>query len=185
MIWRFPVQRFVVAFLLLLSINSFSYAGKGCPGDDYLRLKNGRFDMCLPLQTYKNAVIGPNGNGVLVKFSSGAFFGIEVITPGMDSMPETYDMRLYPEEILGLQTYEGRTPKQAEVLSNTRAYMKSYYGDAAPVKYKSKGKTFYIISKELEAEAYVSIDDVKDQILFFSFGKMDKQTIKIILEGVQ
>jgi hypothetical protein len=137
------------------------------------------------LQKYKNAAIGPNGKGVLVKFSNTEFFGVEVITPDMDPVVMTDDMRLYPEIVLGLLTPPDLTPKQAEVLANTRAYMKGHYGDVLPIKQKIKGKTFYIISKERDSEAYVSIDDVKDQVLFFSFGRMDEKAIKIILEGVQ
>jgi hypothetical protein len=172
-------------FLLLISASGLSYAAKGCPQDDYLKLMlSGRFDLCLPLQFYRNAIIGKPG-GLLVKLPSGGFFGAEVFSPEMDSLPKTFDMRTYPELALGLKAPSGMTKEQTAAVTNSVSALKARFGSSQPLKIKIKDKTIYTISDGVSTEALIALDEVKDQVLFLNFGKMDEQTVQLILGGVQ
>lgn len=176
---------FFLAFLL--GFASCTYAGAKCSGDNSLRLANGRFALCLPINFYKNATIAPGGD-IVVKLADGSGFGIQIFQSSMDSLPENFDMRSYPELVLGLKPATGLDEIQVEKLKNTVAVFKSSELGAVPLKkYKKNGKKFYWLSKGRSAVAiaYVTIDEADDQVLFFTFHKMDEKLQQTILNGVQ
>lgn len=175
---------FAVFLLFVFSVCNQSYAATGCPGNDYLKLVNGRFDLCLPLQFFKNAIIGPTG-GLLIKLPSGAFFGVEIVTPDKDSLPDTFDMRVYAEQSIGLIPPTGLTDEQTEIVKNSVAVLNMQFGAAKPVKYQSSNKTFYSIFNAKKNTTYVALDGVKDQVLLLNFHNMDEQSVQLILGGIQ
>ncbi len=168
--------------LILVSCNAF--AAKGCPGDNYLKMAVGRFDLCLPIAFYKNATI-TTGGGIIAKLSDGSAFSAQVLTPEMDTLPESFDMRAYPEQILGLKSATGLTKEQSESLANSIAVLKEQFGSNKPNKFKRNGKTFHTISKAGSAIAYVTCDEIGDQALLFTFEKIHEGSMGLILDGVQ
>lgn len=181
----FIVRIFLTVFIVFLS--SHLYAEPRCSGDDYLRLTSGVFDLCLPLSFYKNATVGPGG-GIVTRLANGSGFSIQIFLPSMDSLPENFDMRLYPEYVLGLRPVKGLNEEQAEKFKRTAEIFKSPELEKIPLqKYKKNGKTFYWSSKDKYAigAAFVVLDEVSDQVLFFTFQRMDEKLQQTILNGVQ
>jgi hypothetical protein len=179
---EFLMRFFVMFFLALLLLSSRSQAVKPCPGEDYLRLVSGVFCICMPSQFYKNATIG---SGLVVKLSDGSFFGVEVITAAQDSLPETFDMQLYPEYAFGLQPPSGMPAEQKNSFLNSINVLKDRFGSVGPQKYKNKQNTIYSVSNGVSTTAYVTTASLKKQVLIFNFEKVDEKTVKLILEGVQ
>ena len=171
-------------FLILASISTPSHAAKPCPGDNYLRLVSGGFTLCLSPQLHKNLTIA-KASDLLVKLPDGSYFGLAIVLPLADSLPETFDMRMYPEYALGLKKPQGMTKEQTEVVANSLAILKTQFGPAKPAKYKNKEKTIYTISSGTDTQAYVAAENISDQVLFLTFHQMDNQKVNAILEGVQ
>lgn len=173
-----------IAFFLFLFVSSYSFGAKGCPGDEYLKLVSGRFDMCLPLEFYKNATL-MNGGGIIAKLSDASGFSVQIFTPDMDSLPDSFDMRTYPGLMLGLMPPAGLTDQQSDAFKNSLSALRVEFGTNKPIKYMRDGKTFFYLSKNNNAIAYVTLNSASDQVLFFTFEKMDEKKIKLILNGVQ
>lgn len=175
---------FATACFLMTCASSLSYAAKPCPTDDYIRLVSGIFSACLSPQLYKNVTVA-KASDLLIKLPDGSYFGLAIVLPQSDSLPETFDMRLYPEYALGLKPPEGMTKEQVTVVTNSLAVLKTQFGPAKPTKYKSKDKTIYTISHGGDTQAYVAAEQTKDQVLFLTFHKMDDHKVQAILRGIQ
>lgn len=177
----------ILLFIISILAANYSCAGSRCPGDEFLRVTSGVFDLCLPLDFYKNATVG-QGGGIVTRLENGSGFSIQIFVPSMDSLPESFDMRLYPEYVLGLRPVIGLSEEQAEAFKRTAKIFRSPELETVPLKkYKKNGKTFYWSSKDKYSigAAFVVLDDVADQVLFFTFQRMDEKLQQTILNGVQ
>lgn len=140
------------------------------------------YRLCLPQDFYRDAAITAAGD-LLVKFADGSYFFGKIISADMDGLPETFDMRLYPEYLYGIRDL--RNSPQPERFRNSTSILQQRYGNLKPKKSESNGVTIYFVNGNQEAEAYIVLDSKKETVLLLGFSHIDTQKIGTILKGFQ
>lgn len=140
------------------------------------------FTLCLPAELVNQSAIIKADN-LIIKFYDGSHFYGQVITPELDALPASFDMRLYPEYAFGMRAPNDLPSDQREKASNSVAVLKQRYGSLKPMKTETGKFTIYLLSGKEGSEAFVVINGKSDQVLQVGFSGIDQNKVQQILKG--
>jgi hypothetical protein len=141
------------------------------------------FTLCLPPSLLKQAAIA-KADDLVVKFYDGSYFFGKIITSEMDGFEPDFDMRRYPEYVLGIREASELPPEQAGNFKRALEILRYRMPNYKVIKSQSGKLTTYLMYGGGSAEAFV-VSDSTDQALQVGFSKIDLNTTQGILKGVK
>lgn len=169
-------MKYCMAFILAISVAScsthksveFSYSGT--------------FKGSFPLASLSGATIF-TADALSVKNSQGNTISALVAYSDTDEIPMGFDMRTYPDIVLGLKPYGGASKELGDKFLNTKnAYAHSY--DLADVSVENKdGVTRYSACKDRICLGFVVKNSFPDHILMVFSDGLSKEKFLAVING--
>jgi hypothetical protein len=182
------IRRYICSAFILIALVAQSFAQ---PLQERTRCKNSAslvfsasYALCLPLSFYRDAAIVAI-DGLTVKYADGPFFFGQILLPATVDLPGEFDMRLFPRYLYGLAAAENLPHAQREKMEQYRDAQPQQMNRAQLRQINTAGKTIYLVSDGQQAEAYISSDDLPDQVLLMGFEGISAAKVSEILKGVK
>lgn len=122
-------------------------------------------------------------DGLTLKTKRGNYIAGQIITGGIDGLPSDFDMRLYPELVLGIKEYTGSSKEFKEKLTNSQSVFKDAY-DLNNIDIKHiDGTTRYNTCREKSCLSFVVKDSFPEHILMIFSEGDDQLSFDEIVNG--
>jgi hypothetical protein len=118
-----------------------------------------------------------------VKTSAGKVIAGQIITNEKDSLPDNFDIRLYPEYLLKIRSVTDLSADVAKKFENTANEIEYSYGLSSLEVKQEENRIIYSVCKKDTCLAFVVKPNVKDQIFYAHTQKIEREEFIHLLTG--
>lgn len=176
-----PLVFFLVVFLLAGC--SARYTGTKSESEDIRFVVGARFSVSVSSEDLAGASV-MSADGFIISYADGSHLSFNVLMPQPEGLPDSFDMRKYPEYLLGLRDSSDLSSDQAGNFEVARDILLSSVGEGKQSRYTDGPLTAYVISGDVDSLAFVTDASVTDQLLFVSSFTGGVSGFKEFLKGV-
>ncbi|MBN0985811.1 hypothetical protein [Amphritea pacifica] len=172
---------------LLFAISSTSYAENKPvdsinPNIELVFSPNFRLD--LPVEFFNFTKIA-SADDILIKFQNGSYLSFKAIDRVDEGLDPLFDLRLYPEFILGLRKPDSSSNEtNSQFIKSLNAY-KHRLGNFQVTIDEFNNKVVYLAKGDQESVAFAINKHNVEQILVINFTNIDDKKIYTTLKGLR
>lgn len=142
-----------------------------------------RFSVNIPADDLVRARV-MSADGFIISYEDGSHTSFDVVMPELEGLPHDFDMRAYPEYLLGLRDPSDLSSEQAASFKTSAEMLLSSIRDSEISQYAHGEVTAYIVTGKGESLAFVVDDSVSDQLFFVSSFTGGAHKLREFVKGV-
>ncbi|MDX9875051.1 MAG: hypothetical protein RBS88_09090 [Spongiibacteraceae bacterium] len=165
---------------VLFTLLAFFFAGCASPAAPTKLIFSGAFELSVPSTMLEGAVL-LSIDGLTLRTNDGDTLTGTIITHASESLPESLNLRVYPELVLTADSEAQLDHPTQELLDGIRAEIDFSYGLAGLVVYESNDSKIYRLCKLKRCLGYATKAEVSDHLLMIHTDGLEAEEFDELL----